>query len=409
MWVTGFAFHLAFGQDRADVFVGNPPETSLNPYRVERVGEGLDLLVASVGGGNELAVVPRPPDGAIVDLGMESYLRVDLDGDGAWSITTDGVELGTGIDVLGGIRGWEWMVGDFRYDLDGDGRRDLVGKNLVALSDGTRFVPLRLGWGWGFLLPAGDLDGDGRDDLIRVVYADPVAGAKGPIGHGGHKGVGDAWEAHYELLLGADLTEDAWPARWSFRPTAHPAVETSAVLDVDEDGTRELVAWVESSDAASNGFGELGVFGDLLHGPVEVGRDWVATEGTSYEPKLTAVGDWDGDGGDDLLVGSVAMGEDLAVIIDGDPDDPLRVVASFDLREGSSPSTYDPQRYEPFVGDFDGDGDEDLAMDRPLGVVFYGIDPAAFEGGHADGTLLGAGGAAAVTGVALLGLRRRRR
>jgi hypothetical protein len=420
MWVIGIWCGEVSAQQRSDVFVDTSGETSLYPYRVEQLGDGPNLLVAAANSAQDhilpdVALIPRPPAGDTLQLRLQSYLRVDLDGDGVWSITGEGVEVGTGVEVVAGIPLWEWELADFRYDLDGDGRRDLVGKSVVALSDGTRFVPLALGWGPGVNLPAGDLDRDGRDDLVRVVFEQPFTVGKGPFGHGGYGGPVESYEAHYELLLGADLTGDAWPARWVFRPAAHRAVAASAVLDTDGDGDAELVAWVESTDFDGAGFAELAVFADLLGEPVEVGRAWVPAEGLSMEPMVLPVGDWDGDGDDDLLVRSPALAWERSVIVDAHPDDPLRTVASFDQREGASPVYFDPEDSRPFVGDFDGDGDQDLAIARSEGVAFYGIDPTAFDdGGRADGTLLGgcgsSGGAAAVGVAALgLGLRRRRR
>jgi hypothetical protein len=394
----------------SDLFV----EGNVHPYSVVQPPAGPELLVAvdftRSDSEHSVWVKPVHPNGDLVDLGVVTYALVDVDGDGTWEVLDDGRDAVTGADALADVEGYD-RTGDFRFDFDGDGRKDLRGLEHVALSDGTRFVPLELGWGPGRLLPAGDLDGDGRDDLVRLVYEQPW------------KELDRRYDAHYELLLGADLRDGVWPARWTLDlPPERGANEAAAFLDADGDGTLELVVFFEVPDPVE--MVEVAIFGDLLapEGPRELARAARKASGTWNEledpPLLKNVGDWDGDGDDDVVVHSQAVsGRTHLAILDADLDDPAGLVATFDLREGTDPAYGDyPPLGPEFVGDFDGDGDVDLALSRPFGVAFHGVDPSRLEAEPAaPGALLGGcgggGGSAAAAGfvaVGLLNLRRRR-
>lgn len=391
----------------SDLFV----EADVYPYSVAQPPAGPEVLVAidlgRAGPERSVWVKPLQPDGELVDLRVASYAVVDVDGDGACEVLDNGRDPITGADVLRGVEGYD-RTGDFRFDFDGDGRNDLRGLEHVALSDGTRFVPLELGWGPGRLLPAGDLDGDGRDDLVRLVYEQPW------------KELDRRYDAHYELLLGADLRDGAWPARWTLDlPPERVANEATAFLDADADGTVEMAVFFE----VTTGDVEVAIFGDLVSagGPRELARATRKADGFWNDledpPLLKNVGDWDGDGDDDLVVHSQALaGMAHLAVLDADLDDPVGIVATIDLREGTDPAYGDfPPLGAEFVGDFDGDGDLDLALARPLGVAFHGVDPTRLDPEPAPpGVLLGgcgvgtSGAAAGVSGLGLLGLRRRR-
>ncbi len=379
--------------------------------------ESVDQLLASPHDdrGNYVWVQPSGPRGAVVDYGTTYPEVFDLDGDGRDELYSLGVDVARGgPDVF---RSLPSGSRDFRYDYDGDGRAEVLSESYVAFSDGVEFLAADFGWGRSDLVPTGDLDGDGRDDLIRVAYDSPEHKVR-PYGRGGvaqHVGNGTAGlEAHYELHLGADLADGAWPARWSFRPDSHPAVRASAVADVDGDGAADLLAWVQSEDLAvyPTPYVELAVFTDLLGEPREAGRGW-AVAGGDNNPRLLPVGDWDRDGDEDVyvLMGGLGAERELTHVVDGDPADPLAVVASFAWSDGAPEYSIEaPSR--AYVGDFDGDRNPDLAVVRPRGVAFYGVDPSLLQA-EPESTLLGGcglggSGAAAFVGVGLLGWRRRR-
>lgn len=408
----------AFAQSSSDVFV--PSDGFVTVRAVAHPSGRPDLLVATGDGGDDVAVVPVQGDGSVVDLGIPGYQVADFDGDGTSEVLSDGFDVDAGVDRStnappthdGYVGGLTWH-GDTRYDFDGDGRNDLMGQSRVALSDGARFVLLDLGWGPGMLFPTGDLDGDGRDDLLRLVYTYPIETWP--------NGWGDVMEAHYELYLGRDLERGSWPARWSFRPEAHPALPATAVLDSDGDGTRELVVFLEVHEPESV---ELRVFGGLLDegGPVlwAVARSAMTDGGfmNAENPALLLpVGDWDGDGDEDVLVHAQSVvGSAALALVDADLDEPLRVVDSFDMWEGENPAFPEPSLDREFVGDFDGDGDLDVAVLHTEGVAFHGVDPTLLEEAVAPVRALGGcrwfggGGAAAAgfAGLGVLGLRRRR-
>ncbi|WP_373294312.1 FG-GAP-like repeat-containing protein, partial [Lentzea pudingi] len=219
------------------------------------------------------------------------------------------------------------MSGDF----NGDGRDDVVvfTQNAdsdvhVALSTGTGFGPASR-WHDFFAPPGekpavGDVNGDGRDDIIVFTG-------------------GSAADVYVALSTGSGFG----PAmKW--HDFFAPGDEFPAVGDVNGDGRDDLIVFTRGNDAdvhvaLSTGTG---------YGPASKWHDFFAPG--AEEPR---VGDFDGDGRDDIVV--FTRGNDADV----------HVALSTGTGYGPAIKWHDffaPSVEFPYVGDFNGDGRDDIVV-----------------------------------------------
>ncbi len=209
-------------------------------------------------------------------------------------------------------------------DFDGDGRNDLaIGSSstgslavMLGRTDGTFSDPIMFGTGGSgiFALAVGDFDGDGREDLAA-----------------GHS-------SGVAILLGeGDGTFGAAVSYGTF-------ARSIAVADYDGNGSLDLAV----ANSSNNTIGILLSNGD---GSFHVGTPLTVT---GIWPKSVAAGDFNGDGAKDLVMinGSFA-------------NRAVRLWLGRDNGTFTSMGDYDTQGSElesPVVGDFNGDGLQDLAV-----------------------------------------------
>lgn len=317
-------------------------------------------------------IAGRPPPGDPVqleDVGSAAdvdapgvFAAGDLDGDGdadsvvftQGGLPIDDVEGSTGDVYLavsdGGTRLGEqertqdWFA-PFAHqlplvgDVNGDGLADLIAVDLVAgsvavglTSNGEAGITtsVQTWYTGGFadgaaLALSGEFTGDGLVDLAVL---------------------GPQTDAGRSLWLGQSSGSGF---TFSEGPSAVPVAPAYLSGDVDGDGTDELLA--VDADAGTV---------DVVSPRVGSTRRW-SDGGFAVGGEVVLSGDFDGDGRDDLA----------AVVADG-PQAPTLLVAS--AREGSfsEPETLTelPEADRYAVGDFDGDGtDEVLAVERSDGRV----------------------------------------
>ncbi|MBL8621227.1 MAG: VCBS repeat-containing protein [Myxococcales bacterium] len=214
---------------------------------------------------------------------------------------------------------WDYtQISDFLLDRDG-------GDVLVATSTGASFLSRLLRHDWfcidGEVCLTGDFNGDGRDDVVAFTRGTAgdvfVALASG----NGYLGTGVKWHDFFAINA-----------------------ETPVVGDWNGDGKDDLASFTGGTAAdvyvaLSNG-----------HGFVGTGVKW--HDGFGFGTELPLVGDWNGDGKDDLAGLTRGTTGDVFVA--------LSTGAGFGAR-AKWHDWFTINSELPVAGDWNGDGKDDLA------------------------------------------------
>ena len=219
---------------------------------------------------------------------------------------------------------------------------------------------------------AGDVDGDGRDDIL---IGAPVAGQDGVV----------------YLMLAADITAQptgtsfdlAGASRRLLPENSADGVGTSvaAAGDVDGDGLGDVIISAPNNDTGGNNYGKtyLVLGADLASQPsgaetslADAAYQFVGNIVSSgYSPitgiDLVGLGDIDGDGGDDILIGSRSGESYLMLAADITAQTPSTPEAVFQLGSDASATfvgARDDETGQTIAapGDVNGDGRPDLLI-----------------------------------------------
>lgn len=308
----------------------------------------------------------------------------DFDGDGHddLAIGAPGEDIG-GVDGAGAVTVLEGSPAGIRTDSSlAISRRGAVPGDPVA------------GEAFGAALATGDLDGDGYDDL--------AIGAPGPGATAG------AVVIVFGSRAGLDRSRTEIVTQGGNQPDLPEAGDefgaALAIGDLDGDGTADLVIGAPGEDVPGARDSGAVLFvpgtgrGLAATGTVIV-QDGSGTEasgaGDAFGAAL-AIGDLDGDGTADLVIGvpgeslGARQGAGRVAVVPGGPSGPdTERALSFDLRGPTPgrPATGDAFGTALRVADFDGDGRGELAVGIPgerVGtirdagavMVFDGVDDA---------------------------------
>ncbi|MEQ1571285.1 MAG: FG-GAP-like repeat-containing protein, partial [Myxococcota bacterium] len=238
----------------------------------------------------------------VVDASRSGQLELEAGGEPDYRITTDAADPATG-----------WYVSDVG-DRDGDGQVDLgLGSGYPSHNALYLFPHLQDGhmedapevWhgettypGWGTALyttGAADLDGDGLDDAVS---ANPLA--EGAVLLAGRVYV-VPWRGPGDFTLETDAAariegELAWESTGT----------GLAIGDLDRDGQADLVVGAPGNENVIGFPGRVNVFLGPLTGTLtraDAARVWVGELGDYAGPSV-AVGDIDGSGALDLVIGA---------------------------------------------------------------------------------------------------------
>ena len=367
--------------------------------------------------------------------------RSDFNGDGRHEIPitspwgfglleVDGFSLRSPVMAANGARfsgGWLLNTADNRFDLvadvDGDGRAEIVvaspwGVGVIERSgsrmrtvmlrpNGTRFsggwllntVDNRLG-------PAGDFDGDGREELFvsspwgvgvwkldGTTFRAPVMAANGTRFDGWLLNTADN-RVHLagdvdgdgcdELLISSPwgiailkqdgstfdtvvmAPNDTWFGDWRLNTADNQFL---GMCDIDGDGRDEIIV------ASPWGLGVLELQGGTL------GSRHMAQNGSrigqwlvnSLDNRFFPTGDYDGDGRAEILFASpwgIGVLDELGGALR------MTMMAANGTRFGGWLLNTSDNRFGP-VGDFDGDGRDELVVSSPWGMAVLNINGAS--------------------------------
>ncbi|UYQ65243.1 FG-GAP-like repeat-containing protein [Streptomyces peucetius] len=283
-------------------------------------------------------------------------------------------------------RSMKFVTGDFNGDGRGDmaatyGYSDTSVKIWVALGrpDGGFEAPA-VAWSapagsfhTSYMTPqAGDFDGDGRDDLaVWYAYADGTT--KLWTFTGTEKGTFDAPFSSWSAPSGTWLRE-----RTKF-----------TTGDFDGDGRDDLAVFYGQGTNAVKTY----VFTGAPNGGFDAPAVWWESLSLDWNRTTPHAGDFNGDGRDDAMVWyDYADGSDRTSTMLSENVGGKDRFGSAKVTLSSAPGNLDVKRMQQVVGDYDGDGRDDLAImyHQPDGAVkmwtWTARPDAMFNGGRAGWT-----------------------
>ena len=337
-------------------------------------------------------------DSALWEAGATLSSLGDVDGDGADEFVIGAPGAGGGqVHLLSGdagsgalsASGSTWVAegeGDLAAsslapagDVDGDGVVDLLvgaqGSGVAylltdpvgggSLADAQAIVrgSDKLG---SAVSTAGDLDGDGLSEFVVGASGYDATGVAFVFGGGssGELAVTDGY------ALSGEADDD------------HAGATVGGGHDLDGDGYGDLVVGAPGHDADGTDAGVLYIVSGPVTGDLDLGDTTRIRGAASYdELSVFALGDADGDGQADLLVGS--PGDDApdtdsgAIYLGSGPFtgdlalDDLRRLAGQGSALGAGTSV-------AFLGDLDGDGGEEMLAGGPGGATAEGLTGVAY-------------------------------
>lgn len=316
-----------------------------------------------------------------VDEGLETsswYPDDDGDGYGAEAGVLDSCDQPSGYveentdcqDTEATIHPGAEDVCDDGIDSDCDGEEEVgtrVSGTIDLASSDAKLIGEAAGDSTPLSLASSDLNGDG--------HADAVIGSSGPDGAGENSG------AAYVVLgpIVGDLDLSAADAEITGEGVGDHAGTDVAAGDFDGDGSFDLVVGASEEDEGGTDAGAVYFVGSPSSGPISLTSAFAKVTGEAggdHAGQYLAIGDFDGNSVDDLIVGAPANDSNGAysgeACIQLGPVSGTHSLADADACiRGERAESYAGARLA--TGDFDGDGSVDIAVTAWQDSAFNGV------------------------------------
>jgi len=281
---------------------------------------------------------PEPPiDSTLfIQPAIQDVLLGDFDGDGRADVHTTAKDAATAgwFISYAGTSPWLWtsknmehasqlVVGNFDYDntsdiaLPGSGY-DNTRSWMVSYSAKTEWQQLNTSYAAKGMILLGDFNADGLDDIFYPVD--------------GFNGVG--W---YVIYGGTN--------QWVMISNSAATVDQLILGDFDGNGYADVLTSTPNGWAGAGCYIKYNYTGEWMNNPGE----WEKLNDRVFEMKSLKVGDFDGDGKDDLLALNMSANQMPSMLIS--------YGATSDWKDIPMNGGY---AYDVMIGDFDGDGRDDI-------------------------------------------------
>ena len=236
-------------------------------------------------------------------------------------------------------------------DIDNDGKSELVVLNFYSSSVSVFRNNCTMGsitagsfdakvdfpsGNYPYDVAIGDIDGDGKPDLAVTNWGSNTV------------------SLYRNMSTSGSITLSSLADKIDFTTGTNPCM--IAIADIDGDGKHDLTVTNSGSDSFSI-FRNISTSGSLTIGSLEPRADFLT--GPAEGSRALAVGDVDGDGKPDLVIGNTIPGSKVIYIFINSCTSGSIGIGSFDSRivftSGTSPSSI-------AIGDVDGDGKSDLVV-----------------------------------------------
>lgn len=299
--------------------------------------------------------------------------------------SASGIDVTTETQLVDSSENWMeyygWAVSG-AGDLDNDGYDDLIVGELLDANNGSAFIHYGSATGvdatrydvltasdgasqdrfGAAVAAAGDLDGDGYDDVVVGAYSDDIAGSdEGSL------------YAYYGSSSGIDLTREDKLTASDGATNDRLGFSVAGAGDLDGDGYDDIVAGAYRHAHTTGGGAAYVYYGSATGVDIDTEQKVTATNTTlsqQFGYSVSGVGDVDGDGYGDVVVGDNSednadgVGTGGALLYHGGPegldtDRESRVWAS----DGAAGDNFG--QAVAGAGDVDGDGLDDLIIGAP--------------------------------------------